>query len=77
MSDNPPAFPCVHDKHLQEGMTLRDWFAGQALTVTAKIPHQHGMSIVQVGSPMHPEKAASAAYRFADALLSEREKNHG
>jgi hypothetical protein len=42
------------------GMTLRDWFAGQALA---------GIACDET-----PETAAEAAYRFADAMLAERSK---
>jgi hypothetical protein len=41
------------------GMTLRDWFAGQAL---ANVDHD----------PDLPEIAARAAYRIADAMLAAR-----
>jgi hypothetical protein len=47
------------------GMTLRDWFAGQALTGWI------------MGMTFHddiPDKVASIAYKFADAMLKERKK---
>ena len=62
MSDNEPAFPMVAPENwamMQEGMTLRDWFAGQALSgVMAK---QHNFADV-----------AYSAYALADAMLVER-----
>lgn len=72
--DNPPAFPLVSDiiGHC-EGMTLRDWFSGQALgaIVTATSNGQHypareGQSLI--------EGMAQDAYELADAMLAERAK---
>lgn len=46
------------------GMTLRDWFAGQALT---------GMLSSETDdSTYYVELAADRAYRFADAMLAAR-----
>ena len=78
--DNPPAFPNsgayghTGDYLPEGGMTLRDWFAGQALVQTDMVSHQHGMSAIQVGAPLHPTMAAKAAYRFADAMLAARKE---
>ena len=44
------------------GMTLRDWFAGQAITNLS-------------GDVNDTEGLAREAYKIADALLKEREKN--
>lgn len=72
--DNPPAFPLVSDiiGHC-EGMTLRDWFAGQALVaiVTATSNGQHypareGQSLI--------EGMAQDAYELADAMLAARKE---
>jgi hypothetical protein len=51
----------VHD-----GMTLRDYFAGQALAGLCAygIPGEHHT----------PEATAEDAYAYADAMLAEREK---
>lgn len=81
MSNNPSAFP-VNSANLggpgayeaDPGMTLRDWFAGLALISIADRPLSHGMSQLAPNSPMHPDKAANAAYRYADAMLAERNK---
>lgn len=75
---NPPAFPRaafapanvgyedvgIHDS--QEGMRLRDWFAGQALT---------GILACDAESDtwMTPTDAAARSYELADAMLKERE----
>lgn len=65
--DGDPAFPraalgedCGKPYGQQEGMSLRDWFAGQALA---------GQD-VDTGSP---GTTAAWAYRIADAMLAARE----
>ena len=72
--DNPQAFPLVSDiiGHY-EGMTLRDWFAGQALgaiiTATSNgrhYPAREGQSLI--------EGMAQDAYELADTMLAERAK---
>ena len=69
MSDapnNPHAFPLGAAKYsIQSGMTLRDWFAGQAMSQT----------FVPVGYPIG-EEVAKVAYEIADAMLAEREQNN-
>lgn len=65
--ENPPAFPRDH-RHLgHNGMTLRDWFAGQALTglfANVKITEQARGNA----------DLANAAYAAADTMLVERSK---
>jgi hypothetical protein len=46
-----------------DGMTLRDYFAGQAIT-----------SLGQSWGAGHEERAAELAYRIADAMIAERSK---
>ena len=48
---------------LQSGMTLRDWFAGQALT--ALIPSN--------GSTFYPNIVARDAYTIADQMIMARD----
>ena len=48
----------------QQGMDLRDWFAGLAME-----------GIVYEGDT--PEQTAKAAYQMADAMMKEREINNG
>lgn len=65
---NPPAFPCENDSNkeyewLYKGMTLRDYFAGQALIM---LPH-HGC-----GMDLDNKDTAIAAYQIADAMLKAR-----
>ena len=45
------------------GMTLRDWFAGQALG-----------GMVSEARPASASEIAHAAYKLADAMLTERER---
>ena len=68
MNDGGPAFPVViTEDDFFGGMTLRDYFAGQALTGMLAIPeHGYGFS-----------DAAHDAYKFADAMLTERQKESG
>lgn len=61
-----PAFPPVHDpKNHPSGMTLRDWFAGQAL-IHIQAADKDGI--------MGPEITAFACYRLADAMIEARKK---
>lgn len=86
--ENPPAFPCERKVNTstdplatprlikEPGMTLRDYFAGQAIG---------GMLAGAMSNP--PPLGASAAemrvsfvaeaYRYADAMLAERAREQG
>jgi hypothetical protein len=60
------AFPHVSTHMDRTGMTLRDYFAGQAL-----------VAILRYCLPRHindPNGNAEMAYRAADAMIAEREK---
>jgi len=69
--DNPSAFP-VHAKYedetvLNEGMTLRDYFAAKAM---------QGMLAACTGwSEAGIERLAKCSYMTADKMLKERESN--
>ena len=71
MTDKPnggPAFPrSGTDINVQSypGMTLRDWFASQAI---AGLTANGSIDIVM------PDELASDAYFMADAMLKERDK---
>ena len=78
--DNPPAFPdpCgahpgfyqpwgAHPPHEAKGMTLRDWFAGQALA--SNDYYQSEYATIKDLRQMTGE-----CYRMADAMLAERGK---
>jgi hypothetical protein len=64
--DGGPAFPPHHNPATHEyGMSLRDWFAGQAI---------NGM-LAGRGGPVHPHLFyvdADIAYQIADAMLEAR-----
>jgi hypothetical protein len=62
--DNPPAFPRSDPdqlSHHEPGMTLLDWFAGQALASTA---------IQEIDAP----EIARDCYSLAEAMMAERAK---
>lgn len=62
--ENPPAFPLAVPTDFQfanNGMSLRDWFAGQAITMCLKD--------VSLGY----DAWAREAYAVADAMLSARQ----
>ena len=63
-----PAFP-VQDasKWQAHGMTMRDWFAGQALHGLIA----HRFAVHTVGNE---DTYSVAAYTLADAMLAERDK---
>lgn len=52
----------------QPGMTLRDWFAGQALSGIL------AFHTADTARQINAKDAALAAYVYADAMLAEREK---
>jgi hypothetical protein len=66
--DVPSAFPYWHS-HEQagvghSGMTIRDWFAGQALMGMCASPTMQATN----------EQHALVSYALADSMLAEREK---
>ena len=73
VGDGGPAFPVKwHNGEQQSGMTLRDWFAGQALAGLLANP---GMIDTHNESAM--QWVSSHAFHQADAMLVEREKGGG
>jgi hypothetical protein len=64
-----PAFPFTERNadgsyyYGHEGMTLRDWFAGQALAGQLSIPTEHATA----------DEFAKSSYQMADAMLKARE----
>ena len=74
--ENPRAFPCEKPSQTpqgymeQEGMTLRDYFAGQAILMDGLGIHGFPMIAEEPAS----EHMARAAYSLADAMLKERSK---
>ena len=67
--DGGPAFPVAPGL----GMTLRDWFAGQALAASYKLVVKEYSSICDDDEQFW-EWAAKDAYGIADAMIAEREK---
>ena len=64
IDDGGPAFPVLYGQtNGADGMTLRDWFAGQALA-----------SLDWATRETPCEKDAKACYDMADAMLQERAK---
>jgi len=59
------AFPTMSQTEYIPGMTIRDWFAGQALAT---------LLATKAGFPNgHPQQTiARAAYLMADAMIAER-----
>ena len=66
-NDGGPAFPNRGDNTptnpIYDGMSLRDWFAGQALA-------SRGM----YGANVREKEVAEECYRIADAMIAELEK---
>jgi hypothetical protein len=63
INDGGPAFPQGDDGSWGTGMTLRDWFAGQALAGLLR----DGIDVHGIGD------SAYLAYEMADAMLRARE----
>jgi hypothetical protein len=67
MANDTSAFPHEHQyTRGQQGMSLRDWFAGQAL-VGLLAGRRHDIMLTD-------ENFAYSAYRVAQAMLVERQK---
>jgi hypothetical protein len=70
INDGGPAFPMPASEHSQgghfeqEGMSLRDWFAGQALIGL--------MEYATIEQPGNAAALAKFAYDHADAMLAVR-----
>lgn len=62
-NDGGPAFPVPRDAPV-DGMSLRDYFAGQALAGLLACPKTSGGE----------EAFALHAYKYADAMLAEQQK---
>jgi hypothetical protein len=72
-ADGGPAFP-VTDDALLNGMTLRDYFAGQALAGICA-GRMKGDLIRKWIDGYAEGQETRAAYAFADAMLKERAKS--
>lgn len=65
--DSGPAFPSQNGHYFEPGMTLRDWFAGQAII---GMTSQSERKVNDVKS--YARIFARDAYTFADAMLAAR-----
>ena len=61
--DGGPAFPSASDSVFFDGMSLRDWFAGQAMK-----------ALVERGHSDNKKKMAAHAYSLADAMIEGRKE---
>ena len=67
-----PAFPAYGQG---KGMSLRDWFAGQALA--GRYPMDDEFSSCLREGASYDKHAARVAYAIADAMIAERERQDG
>jgi hypothetical protein len=77
--DGGPAFPRVGEgfgnpRYDAPGMTLRDWFAGQAMAAAlgAFLSDPKGQPDAR-----NKDIIAASSYAIADAMLAAREADHG
>lgn len=66
IDDGGPAFP-MSSVDSQTGMSLREWFAGQALAGICANPNNHNIQ----------EVCARISYAQADAMIAEGKKKDG
>ena len=71
-----PAFPAWEQdtygaKFFNEGMTMRDWFAGKAMTTMF---YPAIMESIRTDKDLDCDQVAAFAYLMADAMLKERSK---
>jgi hypothetical protein len=76
--DNPPAFPRDGAYVSQNGMDLRDWFAGQALPRVIRSVEKASSRKLDEGDDITEasmiKTIAQTCYALADAMLEERER---
>ena len=69
-----PAFPgVISDNYCTEGMTLRDYFAGQALIALSPMLIEHGASASTEEIATVPVTIANVAYSLADGMIKQKE----
>jgi hypothetical protein len=79
INDGGAAFPNSVQpdfQYAEAGMTLRDWFAGQALAGVMASPDGSVFRyVIETAKTTSPAPAVAAlAYELADAMLAERSK---
>lgn len=74
IDDGGPAFssPTKEFEDGWDGMSLRDWFAGQALAGNLSAENMGVGWIERLRSPDNARLMADRAYQMADAMLSAR-----
>ena len=74
IEDDVPAFPRNYSANGHNGMSMRDWFAGQALTatITATSAGQHNTLNGKPEGTSIYDAMAMDAYALADAMLRAR-----
>ena len=71
-NDGGPAFPS--DRFGEAGMTLRDWFAGQALAGVGASGLEHSYIWQRFSDDVpSPNGIAELCYMMADAMLKEKD----
>lgn len=75
--ENPKAFPRQDDifEHGEVGMTLRDYYAGQALIGIVSSNDPAVGKIAQKSNTEVQDLVAEMSYVYADAMLAERSKS--
>lgn len=74
IDDGGPAFPLTSE-WTRHGMTLRDYFAGQALAgALASDAHPDVILATLMETPEAIRQRARVCYQLADAMLAERRK---
>lgn len=69
--DGGPAFPILDLSKTQcEGLSCRDWFAGQAMA--GILAHPGDETRGSYHNNCDPSGVAAASYKYADAMLKER-----
>lgn len=76
INDGGPAFPLENPRLLENGelfkqfygLSMRDYFAGQAISGMSSSPYWDGTSF---------DAMATAAYSYADAMINAREFSNG
>ena len=72
-TDNPPAFPRDERYLGHNGMTLRDYFAGQAMVALAASVFE-GAARANMTQEFAQNSLIEGVYKLADAMLKERAK---
>lgn len=68
--ENPNVYACVTEHYIQEGITLRDHFAGLAMQTILKHNLEKGMHMT---FDAYANVVSPAAYSVADSMLLQRQ----